>query len=279
MSAAVVGSGGCECSSLRDLFLDTLQVSFVADGELYAIDPEDLRVGDVILFRNKDEAKFPDKMKYRAIIEAQKIFAERELDLIRREIEIGTREGEFEKYRTRFMDAVNWVHVGVLDENFNVWGIDGKTDVTQRSIRSVIANKECISVRRFKEKVATDDFLRQFRRLILVSSGEKYSKIKILNIFMDIVFPRYWPKDLSASDCIKEFDEFSENIKNDNSESICSQYVSTLLSLAFGEDVLSEYASPLPMHFALSDDLIDVPLHCCRPVLPEPLRRGVLAAG
>jgi len=233
----------------RDLEAKTLQVSLPGAGSHIALDAGGLAAGDVVLFRKRSD------FKHAFISEFQKRVAE---------------HGAVK--RPASDDAWNWTHVGILDENLNVWDVTAATNVVQTPLRQVIEIGDCLAFRRFPHEIDGGEFAVRLRTALLRFSRARYRLRHFAGALVEAAFPQVGAIGKTLDTARRLVDRrdrrIIDGIEANWARVICSVFVEDVLTAALGEPTLPQVHTPLPMHFAASPYRAVV-LTTCLPVLVD----------
>ena len=233
----------------RDLEAKTLQVSLPSAGSHVALDAEALAAGDVVLFRKRSN------IKHAFIAEFQNRVA-----------------GRSTVMRTASNDAWAWTHVGILDENLNVWDATAAANVVQTPLRQVIEIGDCLAFRRFSHGIDDGEFAGRLRTALLRFSRARYRLRHFAGALVESAFPHIGAIGKTLETARRLVDRRDrrviDGIEANWAQVICSVFVEDVLTAALGEPTLPQVHTPLPMHFAGSPYRAVVPATCL-PVLSD----------
>jgi hypothetical protein len=220
MIALPFNSNGYAASTLARIPFDT-RASIVAvdhEGEYVSINYPDLRPGDVILF---DMDKFDPLFTPMIAVYQSEIFKDSKI--------------------------ARWRHVGILDDNYQVWDAMPGLDVRVRPLREVLSALSRVCVRRPVSPIDVN-LLRD--SLMQISSKSKYR------------FNYDTGKGL-VSRLRKRGDTTSMTAKAISGDVICSNFVEKVLWRASGKVFFSKLPIVLPADYMVSREFRSVDLHWC----------------
>lgn len=222
----------------------TIQVSLLAAGALRAIDAAGLTAGDVVLFRRGSK-----RASHKVIYAFQR--------------RVASQTG-------LAPDIADWVHVGVLDSNLNVWDATDAGDIRQTPLREVLAKGDTISFRRCASVAPTSDKL--VDAALLRFSEARYDLMHFVGPLADRAFPGLGllgrPIEAIRSAIPARGKKVVADLESEYRKVICSVFVSEVLGAAIGGSVQPTVLTPLPMDFT-RPPYLPMTVMRCRPVLPS----------
>lgn len=224
----------------------TIQVSLLAEGALRAIDAAGLTAGDVVLFRRGSK-----RVSHKVIRSFQR--------------RVAVRSG-------LSPEVADWVHVGVLDSNLNVWDATDAGDIRQTPLREVLAKGDTISFRRCASVPQAPTSEKLVDAALLRFSEARYDLMHFVGPLADLLFPGLGllgePIEAIRSAIPARGKRVVADLESEYRKVICSVFVSEVLGAAIGGSVQPTVLTPLPMDFTRPPYLPMTVLRC-RPVLPS----------
>lgn len=213
-------SSGYKIDALKKIPFDKVAsvVAIDHDGDFVTINYRDLQPGDVILF---DTDKFDPLMMPAIAVYQNQIFK-----------------------NTRI---ARWRHVGILDDNFQVWDAMPKLDVRVRPLREVLSSLSRICVRRPLKNIDAD-LLRD--ALMQLSSKSKYK------------FNIDYGKGL-ATRLRKRIPPNKSITRSMTSDVICSEFVDRVLLRATKHQFFEKLPIVVPADYFVDDEFETINLHWC----------------
>lgn len=229
----------------------TIQVSLLAAGTLHAIAAAGLAAGDVVLFRGGGK-----RVSHKVIRAFQRRVA----------AQAGLAP-----------EVADWVHVGVLDSNLNVWDATDAGDIRQTPLREVLAKGDTISFRRCAAVPQAPTSEKLVDAALLRFSEATYDLMHFVGPLADLLFPGLGllgqPIEAIRSMLPARGKKVVADLESEYRKVICSVFVSEVLGAAVGGSVQPTVLTPLPMDFT-RPPYLPMAVTRCRPVLP-PLPRPV----
>ena len=196
-------------------------VAVRVERNLVSINVHDLRPGDVFLFRRPDGWVANIRSRFDVIVRYQEAILAPEHSC--------------------------WTHVGILDDNFQVWDAMPRLNVRCKSLREVLREGQVISIRR--PRVDVDPI--RLRTSLLMFSNHDYR-----------IFRLETGGHLAARLIARAHDE--NNKPPADGAVICSTFVAHVLRRTTTRPFFRQLPVVVPGDFAQDDMFQDVPLYWCK---------------